>query len=323
MVAKQSLQIAIIGAGGLAHAALWGLLTGWQENTLLRISIFDPQFVERSNLNRQVFFFESDIGQAKVNALARNVSSYKKSSCEIISQQIAIDETNINSLLIDQDYIVDATDSTRTKFLINDFCITRRISFCYGGVLGTAGQILAVNPARVNHPACLRCLFGDFNDSDYDTFHTSCQAGGVFGPVVGQIGLLQANFALSCLTGEKQETSLLLRFSLDRLEHDLSPVLPALDCPHLLATQTRQSNARAIAREIDLSDQNCPMTFVYTKLALEQLQERETLRATYSSVESAERVMNSCREEGHRILEGPIKLAEQKWELLLERGHLK
>ncbi len=308
---KQQLpkKLAVIGAGGLGHAALWGITTSWPEGVFLEIDIFDDEQVELSNLNRQVLFTEKDIGKKKTTRVAQSLTKLSPNPAITYQTHLErISSSNIAQALKGVEFVIDATDSTETKFLINDHCIKTQTPFCYAGVLGRSGQLLSV-PADRRHVGCLRCLFGEVTKEDFTTIHTSCREGGIVGAVCGEIGFLQAEEALLTLLHTGREHSLLTRFSLDTLEHVTSVVHPSSDC-----SLGCGSNAQIL--HLDLTDKRCPMTFVYTKLAVEKLKTNQKLHLCFDSEETLMNVSASCKEEGF-ITEITNPGSTNQWSMLV------
>jgi len=321
---KNLIRVVIVGAGGLGTSAAWGLAASWgqsreqsrrqhgrQDAPPLEIHLIDPENIELSNLNRQVLFTEEHLGVSKAKTLAAKIKDQlvgeEETAVRIVAIEHRLSKANIHQLLHGASYVIDGTDSTETKFLINDFCVRWGIPFCYGGALGTQGQLLAVRPGT---GACLRCLFGNFTEDDYQTFHTSCQQAGIVGPVVGYLGFLQANAALTHLSANQEySASVLARFSLLDLNTNTTLVPPAPDCPLRCGEQPSQT--------LDIRDKQCPMTFLYTKLALEKLPLEATLRVQLGTEESAQNVSETCRQEGYQVVTD--EASKERWALLIRK----
>src|SRR5262249_32759182 len=148
----------------------------------------------------------ADCGRPKAEILAKRLEELarvKSAQSRLRYLNRRLDNDNIAELLSDADYVLDCTDSPQTKLLINDFCVRKKICFCYAGVLGRAGVLVAVSPGI---GGCVRCLFGDFSEGDLAALN-SCRVSGVIGAVCGFIGSTQANRALRALgnKGEKSE----------------------------------------------------------------------------------------------------------------------
>lgn len=236
-------SLVIVGAGGLGVPAAWGIVSDLRTVGHLSIGIIDPEILELSNLNRQILYATDEIGKSKAELLASKLVAIAKSRrADLQNLQIspisrALDSENISTLFSNVDYVIDATDSPATKFLINDYCVSRNIPFCYGGVIGSFGQILSVVPKRNSSSACLRCLFGNFDKEDFCGTLETCQSMGILGTVAGYIGFLQARAAITHLCRNSYETdstgnpSVLKRFSLADLREKSSFVLRDPNCP--------------------------------------------------------------------------------------------
>jgi len=153
------------------------------------MTLVDPDPVELSNLARQVTYRPVDIGTPKVEAAARWLVG-RFPSVNVERHAIALDASNAARLVTAHDFVIDATDSPATKFLINDTCIAARTPFVYGGVVGMTGQAMTVIPGET---ACIRCVFETPPDEDEIQ---SCREAGIVGPVAGAIGEMQAAEAM-------------------------------------------------------------------------------------------------------------------------------
>ena len=183
-------RILIVGVGGLGVPAACALVrAGFSDLTLL-----DPDLIDLSNLPRQVIFAESDLGAPKVIAAARHLAALLPNA-RIEAVADTLDAANAAAVIARFDFVIDATDSPATKFLINDVCLDLHVPFAYGGVLGLAGQAMTVLPGVT---ACLRCLFEEPPDEDDIA---TCREAGIIGPVAAAIGEAQAAEALSFLGG--------------------------------------------------------------------------------------------------------------------------
>ena len=284
-------HIAIVGAGGLAHAFLLALSS--RARNAVHISILDSDIVELSNLNRQVLFAMDDIGLPKAQALANRFCAWiaTRGSSErfpfVNAFPSRLDRTNINLILSGVAIVVDATDSVQTKFLLNDYCLKQAIPLCYAGVSGQNALALLIR----QDSACLRCIFGDLTDGEIAAQSATCQQMGVFGPLVGLTGAVQAELVCQELESPypKELVSKLIRISQEPVRFTATDITPNANCK---LHQTPQ-------RTLNLTGERCPMTFLYTKLALEQLSNDEVLEVTLSSAESAENVRDSVIKEGH------------------------
>ncbi len=312
-----AVRVVIVGAGGLGTPAAIGLLLGYNSEARLSVEIIDDDSIELSNLNRQVLFTGEDLGQNKAitlcNRLLDGPFAANAEKLQFKAQAQRLDLSNIDALLGGADIVLDACDDTATKFLINDYCVLNRIPFCYGGVVALHGQALLVDSRSLPRGGCLRCLFGDYTEADFREQTTSCQANGIVGAVAGFAGFLQADLVLRFLSGKAQTAkgSELVRFSLRRNETRQSFIQASRGCP-LGCGEPR-------IRHLDLANEQCPMTFLYTKLAIEQLSAAELLDVRFSNCTSAESVCTSVAQEKHEIVSFK-QLSSSSWRLLIRPG---
>jgi molybdopterin/thiamine biosynthesis adenylyltransferase len=156
--------------------------------------LVDPDDIELSNLPRQILFEDQVIGQPKALIAARRLGDrYPDARLETYREEF--DERNGAKLVAECDFVIDATDNPRTKFLINDRCVAAGRAFVYAGVLGTSGQAMTILPGRT---ACLRCLFEEPPD---EAEIASCREAGIIGPVAGAIGEAAAAEAIRAFSG--------------------------------------------------------------------------------------------------------------------------
>lgn len=165
-----------------------------------RVILADRDYVEPSNLQRQVLFDESDARAALPKAAAA-AEKLKRINSEIQIEanvtHVGID--NVWVLAEDADLVLDGTDNTGTRLLLSDVCFQLGIPFVYGGVVGSKGMSALLLPGTT---ACLRCLIGS-EDAAGET--ESCDAAGVLSPAVEFVASLQAVEALKWLSGNGAE----------------------------------------------------------------------------------------------------------------------
>lgn len=183
-------RVLIIGAGGLGSpAALYLAAAG-----VGTITVADGDRVELSNLQRQIIHGTSAIGLAKTASAARRMQEINP-ACRVVEIPLMLDRGNLPELLAAHDFVLDATDSLESKFLINDLCVASGTPFSHGGILRFQGQTMTVLPGR---SACYRCLFEEPPPVEE---RISCEHDGVFGVLPGIIGTIQAAEALKYLLG--------------------------------------------------------------------------------------------------------------------------
>lgn len=169
------------------------------------LRIVDRDFVEPSNLQRQVLFTEDDVRDQlpKAIAAARAIS---KINSEVTVEPIVadIDYSNIRTLASGVDLMLDGTDNFEVRFLINDCSLESRIPWVYAGCISCHGQTMPIFP---HETACLRCLI----ESPPEPGSTeTCDTAGIVGPAVNVIASLQAMTALKILAGRRDAVALSL-----------------------------------------------------------------------------------------------------------------
>jgi len=185
-------SVLVVGAGGLGSPiAIYLAAMGIGE-----IGIIDNDYVELSNLTRQIIFTTSDI---KKNKSIAAVSKLKKINptikLHIFKKKLT--KKNIDSVSKKFDLIVDGSDNFRTRFLINDYCLKKRKILVSGAINKFDGQIYIFNFLKKKSP-CLRCFIPRMPlDLDFD----NCEYEGVLGPLGGIIGSIQANEIIKEILG--------------------------------------------------------------------------------------------------------------------------
>ncbi|KOC68384.1 Adenylyltransferase and sulfurtransferase MOCS3 [Habropoda laboriosa] len=176
--------VLIVGAGGLGcPAALYLASSG-----VGHIGIIDYDDVEINNLHRQLLYAETSIGTSKVNAAAESLNRLN-SDIKITPYKIQLNSSNTLEIIKCYDVVLDATDNVATRYLLNDACVLSKKPLVSGSALRFEGHLSVFN---YNGP-CYRCIFP--KPPPPETV-TNCGDGGVFGPAVGTIGVLQALEAL-------------------------------------------------------------------------------------------------------------------------------
>lgn len=200
-------RLALVGMGGLgAPAALYLAGAGVGHLTLI-----DHDAVEESNLQRQVLYTMADIGKPKAQCARAHLLELNP-NLDITAEVVRLDEKNAGQLLHDADCVLDCSDNFATRFLLNDTCMAIRKPLITASVQGFAGQVAAFAPHKNHRQACARCLFPE---TPPEGMVPTCPEAGVFGPVVGIMGVMQAALALKELAGlETGQEALLTRFDL-------------------------------------------------------------------------------------------------------------
>jgi adenylyltransferase/sulfurtransferase len=195
-----------------------------------QIRIIDRDFIEESNLQRQILFGENDIAEGLPKAIAAQ-RKLRQINTGITIEGIVTDVNyaNIEELTKDADIIIDGTDNFETRFLINDFCIKSNIPWIYGACIGSRGLTMNIVPSKT---PCLRCVFETM--PQLGTFPT-CDTAGVIGPIAGIIGSIQATEVIKILTGKHESANKTL-IEIDVWDTkvkqiDVSELMGLNDCP--------------------------------------------------------------------------------------------
>jgi adenylyltransferase/sulfurtransferase len=182
-----------------------GALGAVQAETLARagvgrLRLVDRDFVEESNLQRQIMFEESDAAQRlpKAVAAARRMARVNSSiEVEPVVEDVSFD--NIEELIAGSDVVLDGTDNFETRFLINDASVKTGVPWIYGAAVGSYGLQMTVVPGE---SPCLRCMLESLPDP---ASGPTCDTAGVIMPIVSIIASLQASEALKILTGQTEK----------------------------------------------------------------------------------------------------------------------
>ena len=214
-------RVLIIGAGGLGSpAALYLAAAG-----VGTIGIVDADSVELSNLQRQVIHHTTDVGRPKVLSAAEKMTAINP-GVKVVTHQTWVCAENIARIIVDYDFIIDATDGFAAKYLINDACVMADIPFSHAGILHFVGQTLTVLPGR---SPCFRCVFP--KPPPPGAIPTCAQAG-VIGVLPGVIGAIQATEAVKFLLGVGELlTGRLLVYDAEGMEFHSSPFEKNVRCP--------------------------------------------------------------------------------------------
>ena len=186
-------KILIIGMGGLGCP----LITYLASAGVCNIGIVDHDKVELSNLNRQTLFNSSDIGKFKVAQAKKKIKKiYNKIKIKIF--KIRISNKNINKVFKDYQIICDGTDNFTTRYLVNDECKKNKKILISAAISKFDGQLFKFNFTKKG--ACFRCFMPDKPNQE-----NNCGEEGVFSPLAGILGSLQANEVLKTILGLKDD----------------------------------------------------------------------------------------------------------------------
>jgi len=212
----------VIGAGGLGSPiALYLASAG-----VGRITICDSDDVDLTNLQRQIVHRTASVGRKKVESAQATMHEINPDVAVIaLAKRVGPDE--LRSIAQDADVVLDASDNFATRHAINRACVALRKPLVSGAAVRFDGQVSVFDLAREDAP-CYACLFPEGGESE----DVPCSVMGVFAPLTGIVGTIQAAEALKLLagTGETLNGRLLL---IDALAMDIRTIRLAKDpaCP--------------------------------------------------------------------------------------------
>ncbi len=183
-------SVLLVGMGGLGSpAALYLAAAG-----VGRLGLVDFDVVDRSNLQRQVLYAESDVGRSKLEAAAERLRA-ANSGLALELHESRVGKDNARDLVAGYDVVVDGTDNFPSRYLVHDACYFTARPYVYGSIFRFEGQASVF--ARDRGP-CYRCLFPE---PPPPGSVPSCAEAGVLGVLPGIIGSIQATEALKLLLG--------------------------------------------------------------------------------------------------------------------------
>ena len=192
-----SAHVAVIGVGATG-AATASLLARAGVGSL---TLIDRDFVEPSNLQRQVLFDEADALESlpKAEAARRKIALFN--SGVVVHAHIAdLVPVNIAELLGPVDLILDATDNFETRYLLNDYAVQQSKPWIYAAAIGAYAATMNILPgsSSLNPTACLACIFPKPPTGPVET----CDTSGILATAVNFAASIQVTEALKFLTGQ-------------------------------------------------------------------------------------------------------------------------
>lgn len=184
-------KVLVVGAGGLGcPSALYLASAG-----VGTIVIADDDEVDLTNLQRQVLHVTERIGQAKVASAKLQLQALNP-GCEVIALQARLSGEALEEQVGAADLVLDCCDNFKTRHEVNRACVKLNKPLVSGAAIKLDGQVAVFELQDPNAP-CYHCLFPDGDDVSA----VNCATMGVFAPLTGIIGTLQAAEALKILAG--------------------------------------------------------------------------------------------------------------------------
>ena len=181
----------IIGVGGLGSpAALFLAASG-----VGRLTLCDNDNVDLTNLQRQIVHRSSSIGSSKVESAKITLAEINPEvDVEALNERLA--DERLQELVAQADVVLDCSDNFATRYALNRACLNSGKPLVSGAATRYAGQVTVFDFRRNDSP-CYHCLYPEQSESE----ETRCAVMGVFAPLVGIVGSLQAAEALKLLLG--------------------------------------------------------------------------------------------------------------------------
>lgn len=222
----QQATVMVIGCGGLGNACIPILAAAGIGHLIL----CDHDVIESSNLQRQFVFTPFDLQQSKVEVLA-NYLQQRNPELQITRLNTAITADLLTHYLAKCDVVVDCSDNSKTRHLINSAAVSQQVPLVSTSVIQFTGQLMVFNAALISSP-CYACLFPQHQED------RSCTRNGVFSALVHQIGAAQAAEVMKLLIGfgessvGKMTQFEGLNFSTYHLVLDKNPNCPVCSAQH-------------------------------------------------------------------------------------------
>lgn len=188
--ALKSARVLVIGAGGLGcPVALYLGAAGVGQLTLV-----DDDDIELANLQRQIGFEQSELGQSKAEALANRVRRLN-TLISVTALNQRLDGDALTRQVEEASLVVDCCDNFHTRFAVNRACVASKVPLVSGAAIRGEGQ-LSVYDSRNDLSPCYHCLYPEQGNEDL-----TCSEAGVIAPLVGLIGSAQAMEAIKIISG--------------------------------------------------------------------------------------------------------------------------
>jgi molybdopterin-synthase adenylyltransferase len=184
-------HVLLIGAGGLGSpVSLYLAASG-----VGRITLCDHDKVDLTNLQRQIVHHTDGIGTQKVASAQRTLARINP-EVKVVALAERMQGSRLDELVSQADIVVDATDNFTTRHAVNRACVQFRRPLVSGAGVRFDGQVAVFDLRRSDSP-CYNCLFPEDGDAE----EMRCAVMGVFAPLVGIIGSIQAAEALKLIMG--------------------------------------------------------------------------------------------------------------------------
>ena len=181
-------RVLVVGAGGLGCPMAMYLASAGVGHII--INDFDQ--VELSNLQRQVAHTQADIGKNKADSLCESLLAINP-TITVTAIRDRLELRGLIDLISSVDLVLVGTDTFSSRYLINQACVQTRTPQISAAAIGFEGQLMVLDARQADSP-CYQCLYPHLLEEN------SCAQSGVFAPLVGVMGTMQALQALKLLT---------------------------------------------------------------------------------------------------------------------------
>jgi molybdopterin/thiamine biosynthesis adenylyltransferase len=181
----------IVGAGGLGSPVALYLGTAG----VGRLTIVDHDVVDLTNLQRQIAHNLARVGRPKATSAQASIAAINP-DVRVLPLVERADRQRLDALVAQADVVLDCSDNFATRQAVNAACVARRKPLVAGAAIGFDGQVSVYDTRRDDAP-CYACVF----PADATVEETACATMGVFAPLVGIVGCVQAAEALKLLAG--------------------------------------------------------------------------------------------------------------------------
>lgn len=225
-------RVLVVGLGGLGSpVAMYLAASG-----VGTLSLFDSDQVDSTNLQRQILHTTPDLGRDKASSAIQKLMAInpeirlQASPCRLQGDRLK-DEVRLANA------VVDCSDNFSTRFELNTACVTARVPLISGSAIRMQGQVSVFRADRAPSP-CYQCLYAPTADHE----DGSCSSNGIFAPLTGIVGSIQAAETLKVLLDIEeglqgqllQIDALAMRFHIARIHRDSTcPVCAAIKHPPL------------------------------------------------------------------------------------------
>ncbi len=242
-------RVAVIGCGALGSAAVDLLARAG----VGEIVVVDRDFVELSNLQRQVLFDEADAAAQVPKAVAA-ANAVRRINSQVKVHPLIADVTpaNVEEIVAGAQVVIDGTDNFETRYLVNDACVKHGLPWVYGGAIGATGMVMAILPGET---PCLRCVFPGGQPAGA---LATCETAGVIGSIVTLVAAVQWTEAVKILLGDREHLGHgLATFDLWSNDYLLATGFPRQsDCPCCVQRRFDYLEARATSQTTTLCGRN-------------------------------------------------------------------